>query len=178
MKLVLKFGGSSVGNGTKISNVCEIVKKVKENNQVIVVSSALQSTTDELLELAEDAKKGKINEKIIEEISHRHHGAIKEIIKNNEIQNEVSGIISELIEELKKTVNGVIIIKELSDKTEDKIVSFGERLAVPIISAKLRDIGIESKSFTGGDVGIMTDDNFGNASPLMKVTQHNVKNNL
>ena len=178
MKLVLKFGGSSVGNGTKISNVCEIIKKVKKDNQIIVVSSALQSTTDELLELAEDAKKGKINEKIIEEISHRHHGAIKEIIKNNEIQNEVSGIVSELIEELQKTVNGVIIVKELSDKTEDKIVSFGERLAVPIISAKLRDIGIESKSFTGGDVGIMTDDNFGNASPLMKVTQHNVKNNL
>tara|TARA_B100000029_G_scaffold501768_1_gene575800 strand:- start:3724 stop:5112 length:1389 start_codon:yes stop_codon:yes gene_type:complete len=178
MKLVLKFGGTSVGNGTKISNVCEIVKKVKEDNQVIVVSSALQSTTDELLELAEYAKKGNVNEKIIDEISQRHHGAIKEIIKNNEIQNEVSGIISQLINELKKTVDGVIIVKELSDKTEDKIVSFGERLAVPIISAKLRDMGIESKFFTGGDVGIMTDDNFGNASPMMKVTQHNVKNNL
>ena len=121
MKLVLKFGGSSVGNGTKISNVCEIIKKVKKDNQVIVVSSALQSTTDELLELAEDAKKGKINEKIIEEISQRHHGAIKEIIKNNEIQNEVSGIVSELIEELQKTVNGVIKLKNLVIKLKTKL---------------------------------------------------------
>ena len=46
MKIVLKFGGTSVGNGKKIINVCEIVQKVKKNNQVIVISSALQSTTD------------------------------------------------------------------------------------------------------------------------------------
>ena len=178
MKIVLKFGGTSVGNGKKIDNVCNIIQKVKKDNQVIVVSSALQSTTDELLELSEDAKKGQINEKIISEISQRHKDAIKDIIKDKEIQNEVFKVVEELIEDLKKTVDGVIIVKELSDKTQDKIVAFGERLAVTIISGKLRDMGIKSKSFTGGEAGIMTDDNFGNASPLMKVTQHNVKNNL
>ena len=79
MKIVLKFGGTSVGNGKKIDNVCNIIQKVKKDNQVIVVSSALQSTTDELLELSEDAKKGKINEKIINEISQRHRDAIKDL---------------------------------------------------------------------------------------------------
>ena len=178
MKIVLKFGGTSVGSGKKIINVCEIVQKVKKNNQVIVVSSALQSTTDELLELSENAKKGQVNKKIINDIVQRHQDAIKDIIQDKKIQDEVFEKVSSLIKELEKTVEGVIIVKELSDKTRDKIVSFGEQLAVPIISAKLRDMGIKSKSFTGGEVGIMTDENFGNASPLMKVTQHNVKNNL
>ena len=178
MKIVLKFGGTSVGNGKKIINVCEIIQKVKKNNQVIVVSSALQSTTDELLELSENAKKGQVNKKIINDIVQRHQDAIKDIIQDKKIQDEVFEKVSSLIKELEKTVEGVIIVKELSDKTRDKIVSFGEQLAVPIISAKLRDMGIKSKSFTGGEVGIMTDENFGNASPLMKVTQHNVKNNL
>ena len=178
MKIVLKFGGTSVGNGKKIINVCEIVQKVKKNNQVIVVSSALQSTTDELLELSENAKKGQVNKKIINDIVQRHQDTIKDIIQDKKIQDEVFEKISSLIKDLEKTVEGVIIVKELSDKTRDKIVSFGEQLAVPIISAKLRDMGIKSESFTGGEVGIMTDENFGNASPLMKVTQHNVKNNL
>lgn len=178
MKIVLKFGGTSVGSGKKIINVCEIVQKVKKNNQVIVVSSALQSTTDELLELSENAKKGQVNKKIINDIVQRHQDAIKDIIQDKKIQDEVFEEVSSLIKDLEKTVEGVIIVKELSDKTKDKIVSFGERLAVPIISAKLRDMGIKSESFTGGEVGIMTDENFGNASPLMKVTQHNVKNNL
>ena len=178
MKIVLKFGGTSVGSGKKIINVCEIVQKVKKNNQVIVVSSALQSTTDELLELSENAKKGQVNKKIINDIVQRHQDAIKDIIQDKKIQDEVFEKVSSLIKELEKTVEGVIIVKELSDKTRDKIVSFGEQLAVPIISAKLRDMGIKSESFTGGEVGIMTDENFGNASPLMKVTQHNVKNNL
>ena len=178
MKIVLKFGGTSVGSGKKITNVCDIVQKVKKNNQVIVVSSALQSTTDELLELSENAKKGQVNKKIINDIVQRHQDAIKDIIQDKKIQDEVFEKVSSLIKELEKTVEGVIIVKELSDKTRDKIVSFGEQLAVPIISAKLRDMGIKSKSFTGGEVGIMTDENFGNASPLMKVTQHNVKNNL
>ena len=178
MKIVLKFGGTSVGSGKKITNVCDIVQKVKKNNQVIVVSSALQSTTDELLELSENAKKGQVNKKIINDIVQRHQDAIKDIIQDKKIQDEVFEEVSSLIKDLEKTVEGVIIVKELSDKTKDKIVSFGERLAVPIISAKLRDMGIKSESFTGGEVGIMTDENFGNASPLMKVTQHNVKNNL
>jgi aspartate kinase len=178
MKIVLKFGGTSVGSGKKITNVCDIVQKVKKNNQVIVVSSALQSTTDELLELSENAKKGQVNKKIINDIVQRHQDAIKDIIQDKKIQDEVFEKVSSLIKELEKTVEGVIIVKELSDKTRDKIVSFGEQLAVPIISAKLRDMGIKSESFTGGEVGIMTDENFGNASPLMKVTQHNVKNNL
>ena len=178
MKIVLKFGGTSVGSGKKITNVCDIVQKVKKNNQVIVVSSALQSTTDELLELSENAKKGQVNKKIINDIVQRHQDAIKDIIQDKKIQDEVFEEVSSLIKDLEKTVEGVIIVKELSDKTRDKIVSFGEQLAVPIISAKLRDMGIKSKSFTGGEVGIMTDENFGNASPLMKVTQHNVKNNL
>ena len=178
MKIVLKFGGTSVGSGKKITNVCDIVQKVKKNNQVIVISSALQSTTDELLELSEDAKKGQVNKKIIDDIVQRHQDTIKDIIQDKKIQDEVFEKISSLIKDLEKTVEGVIIVKELSDKTRDKIVSFGERLAVPIISAKLRDMGIKAESFTGGEVGIMTDENFGNASPLMKVTQHNVKNNL
>lgn len=178
MKIVMKFGGTSVGNGSRITKVCDIVTKVNNENQVIVVSSALQSTTDELVKLAESAQKGKMESNVFDAITQRHKDIINEIIHDKEIQKELLGFISILLEDLEKTINGVITVKELSNKTLDKILSFGERLAVPIISGKLRDSGIESKSFTGGEIGIMTDENFGNASPLVKVTQHNIKNNL
>jgi len=112
MKIVLKFGGTSVGNGKKIINVCEIVQKVKKNNQVIVISSALQSTTDELLELSEDAKKGQVNKKIIDDIVQRHQDTIKDIIQDKKIQDEVFKKISSLIKDLEKTVEGVIIVKD------------------------------------------------------------------
>ena len=174
----MKFGGTSVGNGSRITKVCDIVTKVNNENQVIVVSSALQSTTDELVKLAESAQKGKMESNVFDAITQRHKDIINEIIHDKEIQKELLGFISILLEDLEKTINGVITVKELSNKTLDKILSFGERLAVPIISGKLRDSGIESKSFTGGEIGIMTDENFGNASPLVKVTQHNIKNNL
>jgi len=178
MKIVVKFGGTSVGDGKKINNVCEIIKKMVKDNQVIVVSSALQSTTDELVDLAKSAGKGENNTQAMETIANRHESTIKDVINNQEIQKDVLESTTDLINDLKKTIEGVITIKELSKKTLDYILSFGERMAVPIISAKLREMGIESKHFTGGEIGIMTDENFGDASPLMKVTQHNVKNNL
>jgi len=178
LKIVIKFGGTSVGNGKRINKVCDFVSKLNEKNQIIVVSSALHSTTDELVKLAESAKKGKMELEVFDIITQRHKKTASEIIHDKKIQNELLESISVLLEELEKTVNGVITVKELSNKTLDKILSFGERLAVLIISAKLRDAGIESKSFTGGEIGIMTDENFGNASPLVKVTQHNIKKNL
>ena len=178
MKIVVKFGGTSIGDGKKINNVCEIIKKMVKDNQVIVVSSALQSTTDELVDLARSAGKGENNTQAMEIIVNRHESTIKNVINNQEIQKDVLKSTTDLINDLKKIIEGVITIKELSKKTLDYILSFGERMAVPIISAKLREMGIESKHFTGGEIGIMTDENFGDASPLMKVTQHNVKNNL
>jgi len=178
LRIVIKFGGTSVGNGTRITKVCEMISKLKEKNQIIVVSSALQSTTDELVKLAESAKKGKMESEIFDIITQRHKNTVNEIIHDKKIQNELLESVSILLEELEKTINGIMTVNELSNKTLDKILSFGEKLAVPIISAKLRDSGIESKSFTGEEIGIMTDENFGNASPLVKVTQHNIKNNL
>ena len=178
MRIVIKFGGTSVGNGKRITKVCEMISKLKEKNQIIVVSSALQSTTDELVKLAESAKKGKMESEIFDIITQRHKNTVNEIIHDKKIQNELLESVSILLEELEKTINGIRTVNELSNKTLDKILSFGEKLAVPIISAKLRDSGIESKSFTGEEIGIMTDENFGNASPLVKVTQHNIKNNL
>ena len=143
MKIVIKFGGTSVGNGKRINKVCDFVSKLNEKNQIIVVSSALHSTTDELVKLAESAKKGKMELEVFDIITQRHKKTASEIIHDKKIQNELLESISVLLEELEKTVNGVITVKELSNKTLDKILSFGERLAVLIISAKLRDAGIE-----------------------------------
>ena len=87
MKIVLKFGGTSVGNGKKIDNVCNIIQIVKKDYQVIVGSSALQSTTDELLELSEDAKKGKIYEKIINDRMKVWRDKIVKIKKNKQTES-------------------------------------------------------------------------------------------
>ena len=132
MRIVIKFGGTSVGNGTRITKVCEMISKLKEKNQIIVVSSALQSTTDELVKLAESAKKGKMESEIFDIITQRHKNTVNEIIHDKKIQNELLESVSILLEELEKTINGIMTVNELSNKTLDKILSFGEKLAVPI----------------------------------------------
>ena len=87
MRIVIKFGGTSVGNSTRITKVCEMISKLKEKNQIIVVSSALQSTTDELVKLAESAKKGKMESEIFDIITQRHKNTVNEIIHDKKIQN-------------------------------------------------------------------------------------------
>ncbi len=181
MKIVMKFGGTSVGNGKRISQVAQILKKYHdEGNQIVVVTSALSGVTDKLLENAFFAStKGNVSliKKFKTELTKKHHEAVKESIDKPKVAKEVLQILDHRIEELEKALIGICYLGELTPRSIDYISSYGERLAAPIVSGAIRSLGIASTEYTGGEIGIITSSDYGNARPLEK-TYELVKDRL
>jgi aspartate kinase len=180
-KIVMKFGGTSLATGKNIRRVANIVAgSVKQGTGVIVVVSALDGTTDDLCEAAEQAQNGneayvrKFKQKLLE----RHTVAALKAIENKRAQKETQQIIKKTIDELEKVLIGISYVGELTPKSRDYVLSFGERLSAPIVWGCLRDLKIESQWFTGKEAGIVTDADFGEASPLMNVTTHQLKERI
>ena len=130
---VLKFGGTSVGSINSILSVKRIVEAIEE--PVIVVVSALGGITDKLLATSNLAAKGNLAyEKELSEIIARHLDVIEGVIERKETRMEVQKKAMELLDELGNIFKGVYLINDLSAKTSDTIVSYGERLSSLIIS--------------------------------------------
>ena len=129
---VLKFGGTSVGSVKSLKNVKQIVESCQE--PVIVVVSALGGITDKLLETAREAAAGSLDyQDNLREIIARHHDIIAGVVPE-ERQEEVCAQTDALLDELSNIYKGVSLIRDLSAKTQNIIVSYGERLSSFIIS--------------------------------------------
>ncbi|HLN45389.1 MAG TPA: aspartate kinase [Candidatus Sulfotelmatobacter sp.] len=181
MKIVMKFGGTSVATGENIQNVANLVmKSVKQGCNVVVVVSALDGVTDELFEAGEQAKKEKQDyiQAFKQRMLERHCTALTKAIKAPSIRKEVEQVVRKTIDELEKVLTGICYVGELTAKSKDYVLSFGERLSAPIVSGALRDLKLESQSFTGREAGIVTDANFGDANPLFNVTRHQLKERI
>lgn len=177
-KIVMKFGGTSVATGDNIRNVARLVaESVKQGCSVVVVVSALDGVTDELLEAAEMARKEKQDyiQAFKQRMFDRHYVTIAKAIKNSAVRKEVEQAVSKIIDELEKVLTGICYVGELTPKSKDYVLSFGERLAAPIVYGALRDLKLEAQAFTGKEAGIVTDSNFGDANPLFNVTMHQLK---
>jgi len=180
-KIVMKFGGTSVATGENIRHVASLVADcAKQDYDVIVVVSALDGTTDKLFEAAEKVKKG--NEEYVrkfkQELLARHLTAAAKAIVNKRVRKEVEQILEKTVNELEKVLTGISYVGELTPKSKDYVLSFGERLSAPIVWGALRDLKLETQFFTGKEAGIVTDSNFGEASPLMNVTTHQLKEKI
>ena len=180
-KIVMKFGGTSVATGDNICRVAKIVAgSVKKDQRVVVVVSALAGVTNQFVEEATQAEKK--DEKQIQEFTQRlvkkHVATAAEAIKNKSIQKEVEQVIRKTISELEKVLTGICYVGEITPKSRDYVLSFGERLSAPIVWGALRDIKLQAQCFTGKEAGIVTDANFGEASPLMNVTIHQLKEKI
>ncbi len=130
---VLKFGGTSVANAANIAKVINILKENAKENQLLVVVSALGGTTDTLLEAGALAQKGDgAYANSFKTVENRHLETARELIPIDK-QSSVLGGLKKILNELESTLEGVFLLKEFSDKTHDKIVSFGERLSSYIV---------------------------------------------
>ena len=130
---VMKFGGTSVGSVNSILSVKRIVESASE--PVIVVVSALGGITDKLINTSKMAAAGdSAYEGEFREIVYRHVEMIKEVIPAGEKQVSLQRQIGELLNELKDIFQGIYLIRDLSAKTSDTIVSYGERLSSIIVT--------------------------------------------
>jgi len=181
MKIVMKFGGSSVATGKNIRHVSSIVTHYGSNNcSVAVVVSALAGVTNSLVEVADQAKRS--DEKRIQaftkELLKKHLTATESAITSKTIQKEVTQISEKTIAELEKVLTGICYVGELTPKSKDYVLSFGERLSAPIVWGAIKDRKLETQCFTGKEAGIVTDSNFGEADPLMNFTTHLIQERL
>ena len=137
---VMKFGGTSVGSVNSILSVKRIVESASAGEPVIVVVSALGGITDKLINTSKMAATGdSAYEGEFREIVYRHVEMIKEVVPAGEGQVALQRQIGELLNELKDIFQGIYLIKDLSPKTSDTIVSYGERLSSLIVSNVIKD---------------------------------------
>ena len=144
---VMKFGGTSVGSVNSILSVKKIVESADE--PVIVVVSALGGITDKLINTSKMASVGdSAYEAEFKEIVSRHVEMIKEIIPAGEAQTLLQYQVGELLNELKDIFQGIYLIKDLSPKTSDTIVSYGERISSLIVARLIKGASwFDSRTF-------------------------------
>ena len=180
MKLIMKFGGTSLGSADKIRKVAKIVKNHSNHNQITIVVSALSGVTNSLVRLSEQAKAGS-SEKIaieLEKLSGLHTNISMNSIKDTKIKNEVLESISSTLDELRRLLEGISALTEITSRSRDLILSFGERLSVLVVTGALKDTRVNAKHFDGAEAGIVTDEEYGEANPLMSITKMKISKTL
>ena len=136
---VLKFGGTSVGSVASILSLQKIVEKEAKHQPIIVVVSALGGITDQLIATSQLALKGDESWRSeFDSIVARHHKMIDAIITNPHDRESLFNNVDSLFEQLQSIYYGVFLIHDLSHKTEDTIVSYGERLSSRIVATLIR----------------------------------------
>ncbi|SDW90161.1 aspartate kinase [Lutibacter oricola] len=172
---VLKFGGSSVASSENINKVIRIVKENSFKNNVAVVVSALGGVTDLLLESGKLACEGNEDYKnSFKTIEERHIEVVRELIPVNG-QSSVLGQIKLMLNKLENTLEGVFLINELSAKTSDKIVSYGELFSSYIIAEAMKSKELDAVLKNSQEL-IVTDENFSNAAVIFNKTEKNIQN--
>ena len=135
----LKFGGTSVGSVKSILSLKKIVETEARTQPVIVVVSALGGITDKLITTSQIALRG--DERWREEFDamvNRHHQMIDTIITDDKKRVDLFNKVDQLFDQLKSIYYGVYLIHDLSKKTEDAIVSYGERLSSNIVASLIK----------------------------------------
>ncbi|MFA8341649.1 MAG: bifunctional aspartate kinase/homoserine dehydrogenase I [Rhodothermaceae bacterium] len=176
---VLKFGGSSVGNADRINQVIGILKKqyIEKGEHIAVVFSAFQGVTDLLITMSKKAVSRNESYKIdFDTFRMRHHEIIDGLIPKSK-SKQVKLSVDELIKELQELLHGLFLIGERTKKTQDYIMSFGERLSCIVISEALNHKKIESE-FLDSRKLIITDDCYGSARVDFDLTNKNIKNHF
>ena len=137
---VLKFGGTSVGSVKSIFSLKKIVEAEARTQPVIVVVSALNGITDKLIATSQMAKNG--DERYREEFDDmvkRHHQMIDTIITDDKKRVDLFNKVDQLFDQLKSIYYGVFLIHDLSEKTQDAIISYGERLSSHLVAAMIKN---------------------------------------
>ena len=173
MKLVVKFGGTSLASVKDIQNVANSVSKLSNDNKIVVVCSAIDGITDELINISEKIKKEnkKDANRILARVSQKHKQFATHIVTNPKIQKPLLDKIKSDLSELEELVHGLLLLGEITPRSFDYLISFGERLSINLVSFGLQQIKKRSIPLSGKQAGIVTDSNFGESRPLMDTTR-------
>ena len=180
MRLVLKYGGTSISSAKDIQAVANYVNSLSKHNEIAIVCSAISGTTDDLIEISQSIKKENKDkvEQLALKITNRHKQLAKQTIKKSAIRKKLLEKLDADFRELVALIEGMVLLGEVTPRSMDYLISFGERLSIKLISFAINDIGKKSIYLTGKDVGIVTNSNFGESKPLMDTTRLRVSKTI
>jgi aspartate kinase len=173
MKIIVKYGGTSISTAKQIKNIAKFVTDLHKTNHVVIVCSAVKEVTDNLIEISQMINKGNKQEanKIVTKIITSHKKLVQETITKSQNKKKLLDTLKQDFSELSALVDGMALLGEITPRSMDYLLSFGERLSLKIITHAIIDLGKKSQGFTGSDIGIVTDSNFGESKPLMDTTK-------
>ncbi len=171
---VLKFGGSSVGTPERINRVIEILSEYRQKKiRFAVVFSAFQGVTDSLISISRKAvNRDESYMKDFAQLKNLHFKSVDFLIASQSSNVEKSKV-NLLLNELEEILHGIFLVKELTLRTLDFVMSFGERLSCTIIAGAMNAREIDAE-FLDSRTVIKTDDNFGSARVNFELTEKNI----
>jgi len=178
LKFVMTFG---VTDAQTISRAVRIATEYQlKGHKLVVVVSAFPNVTEELADVSEKALDGNLemmNEFVERHLRH-HVNTATECIRDQNILHKVVDELTENSLEMRGILRSIARLRELTARSKDFVLSFGERLSAPILWGATVESGLRSEWLTGGDAGITTDEEFGEANPLMDLTVRKVRAKL
>jgi aspartate kinase len=166
----MKFGGTSVADGQCIRRVVDILEKHhKAGDELAVVVSAQRGVTDQLIEITSKLPTAKDDTAIaplIQALGKRHMSTLEGAAPD--YLAETGAVIEERLISLQNILLAVYNLQELTPRSRDYVISFGERLLAPILGAALRQRGIRSTVLDGCDAGILTTLQHGESTALLE----------
>jgi aspartate kinase len=168
--VIMKFGGTSVENATAIRRLAEIVRSRKKLGPVVVVS-AFAKVTDQLVLMGQKASSGDCDSslQLLQALRERHLATADELL-GKKLSVKIAPKIEGLLTRLDEFLRGVAAVKELSPRSSDYLLSFGELLSSQIVAAALPVLGLEAVWVDSRDC-VVTDATHTRALPLMEETR-------
>lgn len=178
--VVMKFGGSSVGTVEALKSVVALVSGHSTANDIVVVVSAMNGVTNSLIQAANRASQRdeKHVGEVTEQLRTKHENVCTQVITRAEVLKQTVGQLNLELRELEKALTGISYLGELTPRSRDYVLSFGEKLSTLILTGFLLDSGVRARRLTGEEAGIVTDASFGEATPLMHLTQQRANETL
>jgi aspartokinase/homoserine dehydrogenase 1 len=180
---VMKFGGTSVGFPDRLARVIKIVDSARSESPVVVVVSAMEHTTDRLLESAHLAAKGDLDgaERVVDAIADLTTSnclltirLLEEECGASKSKFQPTPVVREMLKPLRALLSGVALLRECTPQTLDLVLSFGERLSATVIAGLMNSRGIPARFVDSRDF-MVTDDHFGMAQVITPLARERLR---
>jgi bifunctional aspartokinase / homoserine dehydrogenase 1 len=175
---ILKFGGSSVGTAERIKAVIDIMKRSKnQNGEIVVVGSAMQGVTNKLIEASRQAFRGESSYEVLLKELEAYHISVANELLGNKSGSHLHRSITQTFNEIREFIHGIWILGEITNRTLDYVMSYGEQLSCSIIAEALNSSGIAAE-YVDSRTLIRTDLTYGAANVNFDLTNWNILNHF
>jgi aspartokinase/homoserine dehydrogenase 1 len=167
--IVMKFGGTSLGNTERVRQAAQIVADTAREHRIVVVVSAFSGVTDTIIETVNVALSGDVPDAQLQKLEQRHRAVVAELFPPAAraiVENEVNAVL----QRFREFCSALTLLRSATPQVMDVALALGEKMSARILAAYLHELGVSGEYVDAARV-LITDDKFGNASPEMEATR-------